>query len=81
MTIVDIIGSTGVAMLLLAFFLNIFDVISKNGHAYIWMNLAGAGLSCYASMLLNYMPFVILEGVWAMVSAVALAKKYLIIAK
>lgn len=78
MTIIDIIGSTGVAMLLLAYFLNIFDIISKNGHAYIWMNLAGAGISCYASVLLQYMPFVILEGVWSAVSAAAIMKKYLI---
>jgi len=81
MTIVDTIGSTGVAMLLLAFFLNIFDIISKKGYAYIWMNLAGAGLACYASILLQYLPFVILEGVWSAVSAVAILKKYLIITK
>ena len=75
MTVIDIIGSVGVAMLLLAYFLNLFDMISKGGHAYMWMNFAGAGLACFASVLLNYMPFVILEGTWSVVSAIAIVKK------
>jgi hypothetical protein len=77
MNIIDLIGSVGVTVLLLAFFLNIFDIISKSGHAYIWMNFAGAALACCASLLIHYLPFVILEGVWSLVSAVAIAKKYL----
>lgn len=36
------------------------------------MNLIGSSLSCYASILLQYKPFVILEGVWAAVSLIAL---------
>ncbi len=28
------------------------------------MNIAGAGVSCYASYLIDYLPFVILEGAW-----------------
>jgi hypothetical protein len=76
MTTIDIIGSAGVLMLLLAYFLNLFNYVQKNGHTYIWMNFIGAGLACYASTLLQYIPFVILEGVWSAVSAAAIIKKY-----
>jgi len=76
MTSIDIIGSAGVLMLLLAYFLNLFNLIQKNGHAYIWMNFIGAGLACYASALLQYLPFIILEGLWSAISAAAIFKKY-----
>jgi hypothetical protein len=76
MTTVDLIGTIGITMLLLAYFLNLFDIIQKNGHAYIWMNFAGAGLSCFASVLLNYIPFIILEGMWSAVSAAAIIRKF-----
>jgi len=38
------------------------------------MNIAGAGLACYASYLINYLPFIILEGVWTFVSIIALLR-------
>jgi len=38
------------------------------------MNVAGAGLACVASVLINYIPFVILEGTWTIVSLYALLK-------
>lgn len=69
MTTTDLIGFIGVTILLLAFFLQLINKISKDSYAYILMNLVGAALSCYASMLLNYVPFIILEGTWASVSA------------
>lgn len=68
MNTTDAIGFTGVAMLLLAFFLQLINKISKDHYQYIIMNMIGAALSCYASVLLNYVPFIILEGVWTLVS-------------
>jgi hypothetical protein len=65
-----IIGSTGVSFLLLAFFLNLFKIFKSDTKIYTIMNIIGAGLSCYASFLIGYIPFVILEGTW---SAVAVA--------
>ncbi len=41
------------------------------------MNLLGAGIACYASVLINFIPFVILEGVWALVAFIALIKSFL----
>ncbi len=68
----DIIGSVGVFILLLAFVLNLLNKISRENIIYILMNIAGAGLACYASYLINYLPFIILEGVWTFVSIIAL---------
>ena len=70
----DIIGFTGVAILLAAFLLNLLGKISKDGLPYILLNIAGAGLACFASYLINYLPFVILEATWMLVSVLALVK-------
>ena len=74
LTFNDWIGFTGVAILLLAFLLNLAGKLSKDGLPYILLNITGAGLACIASWLINYLPFVILEGVWALVSVVALIR-------
>ncbi len=68
----DWIGFTGVAILLLAFLLNLAKKISTNSLPYILMNIAGAGLACLASWMIDYLPFVILEGTWMLVSLIAL---------
>ncbi len=70
----DIIGTIGVGMILLAYTLNIFSFIEKDGRLFFVMNIMGAGLACYASVLINYVPFMILEGVWCVVSIAGLAK-------
>jgi len=70
----DLIGFIGVAILLLAFLLNLLGKVSKDGLTYILMNALGGGLSCLASYLINYLPFVILEGTWMLVSILALVK-------
>ena len=72
LTLNDWIGFTGVAILLLAFLLNLLKKISSGSLSYILMNIVGAGLACLASWLIHYIPFVILEGVWTLVSVFAL---------
>jgi hypothetical protein len=64
----DIIGTVGVGLILLAYFLNTFSLVPKDGKLFFAMNIIGAGLACYASVLINYVPFIILEGVWCIVS-------------
>lgn len=68
----DIIGSVGVFILLLAFVLNLLHKISRENVIYILMNVAGGGLACFASYLIHYIPFIILEAVWTLVSLIAL---------
>lgn len=70
----DIIGSIGVGLILVAFFLNTEKLIPQNGKLYYILNVIGAALACYASFLINYWPFVILEGTWTLVSLYGLMK-------
>jgi hypothetical protein len=72
----DIIGTIGVGLILIAYFLNIFSLIQKDGKLYFIMNIIGASLACYASLLINYMPFIILEGTWAIVSLFGIINLY-----
>ncbi len=71
---VDWIGFVGVFQILLAYVLNIFGKLEKKELAFILLNLIGASLACLASILMKYMPFIILEGFWALVSLIALFK-------
>ena len=74
MTYNDIIGSIGVALILFAYFLNTERLIRVNGKLFYVMNIFGAVLACYASYLINYWPFVILEGTWVLVSIYGLMR-------
>ena len=69
------LGSVGVTLLLVAFFLNLTKALRANGWLYLLMNLVGATLSCYSSYLIRFMPFVVLEGTWAAVAALGIARK------
>ena len=68
----DYIGLAGVFILLVAYLLNLAGKLSKDGLLYILLNLFGAGMACLASYLIHYIPFVILEGTWTVVSLGAL---------
>ena len=68
----EILGTTGVSMLLIAFFLNLFGLIRRSSFKYLLLNLAGGGLACYASYLIDFFPFVVLEGTWTVVALVGL---------
>ena len=71
----DLLGTGGVSLILIAYFLNLFDKIEPEHLAYILMNLVGAGLACWSSVLIKSMPFTILEATWSLVSMIALIKK------
>jgi len=68
----DIIGTIGVGIILIAYVFNNFSVIKKNGNLYFMLNIIGASIACYASYLIGYIPFVVLEGIWALISGFAL---------
>ena len=69
----DVVGAVGVALLLLAFLLNLVGWLGREARAYHVLNAAGAGLSCWASWRIGFLPFVVLEGVWCAVALAALA--------
>jgi hypothetical protein len=68
----DWIGFTGVSILLLAFLLNLLKKISQDSIPYVGLNFIGALLAGLASYLINYIPFIILEGAWTLVSLITL---------
>ena len=70
----DIIASIGVIILLIAFLLNLYKKLSSESKTYSLLNLIGAGICCFASLMVCFYPFVILEGVWAFVALVSLFK-------
>jgi len=74
MTTVDWLGFIGVFQILLAYFLNVIGKISKLDLSFILLNLIGATMACLASILLNYLPFIILEAIWTIISFVSLLK-------
>ncbi|MFI5124725.1 MAG: hypothetical protein ACHQDF_05320 [Chitinophagales bacterium] len=74
MTFTESLGSYGVSILLIAFVLNLLKIIRTDSIIYGLLNFAGAGIACYASYLIPYFPFVILEGLWTILSLVAVVK-------
>lgn len=70
----DLIGSLGVSIVLIAYFLNIYSLIKKDGLLFYSLNILGAAIACYASVLIHYTPFIILEGTWSIVSVFGLIK-------
>lgn len=75
MTGIDLLGFVGVSLILLAYFLQVTNKLTVDNLPYLLLNLVGACLACAASWLIAYYPFVILEGVWAAISGLALLRK------
>lgn len=74
MSYTDIISTIGVSLILFAFFLNTFRYLPENSKLYFILNIIGGSFACYGSMLLNSVPFIILEGVWTIVALMGLIK-------
>ncbi|MBK5270382.1 MAG: hypothetical protein JJE22_05135 [Bacteroidia bacterium] len=70
----EIVGTIGVGLILIAYYLDTTVIITKNGKLFYVMNILGAALACYASWLIGFMPFVVLEAAWTLVSIYGLMK-------
>ena len=70
-----IIGSLGVALLLLAYLLLQLKKLETENWSYAILNLLGATLAAWSSYLIDFMPFVILEGTWALIALRMIVKK------
>ena len=70
-----LVGTLGVSGILAGYFLNIAQKIATDSYAYLLLNLIGSLLACISSVLIGSIPFTALEGVWALVSLVALIQK------
>lgn len=68
MNTTDIVGSAGVFLLLVAFFLNLMKKLPTESRLYSLLNVVGGALACTASIMLHYIPFVVLEVAWTVVA-------------
>jgi hypothetical protein len=73
-TLATLIGFIGVGLLLLAFVLNLAKILKAESLPYLALNFIGAALACASSWMIDFMPFVLLEGVWAVATLVALVR-------
>lgn len=74
MSFTNIIGTVGVAIILFAYYMNTIKMIPVNGKLFYTMNTIGAALACYASILIMFWPFVVLESAWTLVSIYGLIR-------
>jgi hypothetical protein len=74
MSVSDSLGTVGVSLLLVAFLLILFKKIQVDSVSYILLNMVGAALCGVSAYLISFYPFVVLEGVWVLVSLYALFK-------
>jgi hypothetical protein len=72
MTYNDWIGTIGVGIILLAYFFNTTKMVPENGKLFFLLNVVGGALSCYAAVLINFIPFMVLEAIWTIVSVYGL---------
>ena len=70
----DILASIGVIILLIAFLLNLYKKLPSESRLYSLLNFVGAAICGLASYLVKFYPFIVLEGVWALVALVSLFK-------
>jgi hypothetical protein len=68
----DILASIGVIILLIAFLLNLYKKLPATNKVYGLMNFAGAATCCFASYLIRFYPFIVLESIWAIVALLSL---------
>lgn len=62
-----IIGLIGMALILLAFVLNVFKRIDSHSKRYLWMNAFGGAFLVWYAILLASVPFLVLNTVWTAV--------------
>jgi hypothetical protein len=71
-----LIGSLGVALLLIAFLANLAGWLRAESRLYPIINFVGAALACWSSWLIEFMPFVVMECVWALVALAGIVRSF-----
>ena len=70
------IGFVGVILMLFAFLLNLAGRLTADSVAYLLLNFVGACLAGWSSWMIHFMPFVLLEGTWALVAGIGLVRRF-----
>jgi hypothetical protein len=76
MTLSETIGTIGVSLLLIAFALNLLKWLKADSIFYLGLNTLGASISMISALMIPFWPFVVLEGVWGLVSVVGLLRAF-----
>lgn len=72
-----IIGITGMALLLLAFVLNLFKKLEEGSPKYVTLNFVGGMLMALYAYLIVSMPFFVLNAVWGISAGYRLAENWM----
>ena len=70
----DWIGTVGVGLILIAYFCSTFNWMSPHSRIFFSLNTIGAAMTSFASYLISYWPFFVLEGTWTIVSLIGWIK-------
>ncbi len=63
-----VVGLAGMALILVAFVMNVFKRLESHSMAFLWMNLCGSALLTWYAILTRSPPFLILNAVWSVVA-------------
>ena len=61
-----LIGLAGMTVVLVAFVLNVTHRVTARDKSYLWLNIIGCAILVVYAVLLNSIPFLILNVVWAL---------------
>lgn len=64
----------GAVVILAAYGAQSFKLLAAGGRLYLWANFVGGVLLCIAAVKLKQFGFIILEGVWALISLIGLIR-------
>lgn len=73
MILTYLLGILGLGTLLAAFILQMFNILGEHRKGiYVLLNVLGAAVACYTSMRSDFLPFVILFGLWCLAAVIGL---------
>ena len=70
----DWLGTVGVSILLIAFGANLMGRMDHHSHIYQGLNAVGAAVLAIVAWRMQFMPFVVLETIWALVSLAVMVR-------
>ena len=74
MSFSEIIGAIGVSILLIGYLGNLKGKLASDSAWYMLMNVVGSGMAFYSSYLIDFVPFMVLEGIWTGISFYSLTR-------